>query len=102
LEGLLAWVACIADARPVAEYVAYLQGAGLTVEHVEPHDAALRELVQGIRAKLLGAQLLVSLGKIDVPAADFAQAQRLARSAAEAVAAGTLGYVLLVGTQRAS
>jgi ubiquinone/menaquinone biosynthesis C-methylase UbiE len=102
LKGLLAWVACIADARPVAEYVAYLQGAGLTVEHVELHDEALRDLVQGIRTKLLGAQLLVSLKKIDEPAVDFAQAQRLARGVAEAVAAGTLGYALLVGTRRAS
>jgi ubiquinone/menaquinone biosynthesis C-methylase UbiE len=102
LEGLLAWVACIADARPVAEYAAYLQGAGMTVEHVELHDEALRELVQGIRTKLLGAQLLVSLKKIDGPAVDFAQAQRLARGAAEAVAAGALGYALLVGTRRAS
>src|SRR5580700_10126486 len=27
LTGLLAWVACIADARPVEEYAAYLRGA---------------------------------------------------------------------------
>jgi ubiquinone/menaquinone biosynthesis C-methylase UbiE len=102
LDGLLAWVACIADARPIEEYEVYLQGAGLTVEHVEPHDDAVQAMVQSIRTKLLAAQLLVALKKIDVPAVDFAQAQRLARSAAGAVAAGTLGYVLLVGTRRAS
>ena len=101
LEGLLAWVACIADARPAAEYVAYLQGAGLAVDRVEPHDEALGELVGSIRTKLLGAQLLVSLKKIDLPAVDFGQAQALARSAAAAVAAGTLGYALVVGTRPA-
>jgi len=72
LDGLLAWVACIADARPTAEYVAYLQGA----------------------------QLLVSLKKLDLPAVDFGQAQALARSAAAAVTAGTLGYALVTGTRR--
>ena len=29
LQGLLAWVACIADARPVEEYVSYLEAAGI-------------------------------------------------------------------------
>ncbi len=100
LDGLLAWVACIADARPTAEYVAYLQGAGLTVDSIELHDEALGELVARIRTKLLGAQLLVSLKKLDLPAVDFGQAQALARSAAAAVTAGTLGYALVTGTRR--
>jgi len=100
LDGLLAWVACIADARPTAEYVAYLQGAGLTVDSIELHDEALGELVARVRTKLLGAQLLVSLKKLDLPAVDFGQAQALARSAAAAVTAGTLGYALVTGTRR--
>jgi len=100
LDGLLAWVACIADARPPTEYVAYLEGAGLAVDRIEPHDEALGELVGSIRTKLLGAQLLVSLKKIELPAVDFSRAQALARSAAAAVAAGTLGYALVVGTRR--
>lgn len=31
LEGLLAWIACIADAQPVDRYVEYLATAGLIV-----------------------------------------------------------------------
>jgi ubiquinone/menaquinone biosynthesis C-methylase UbiE len=98
LEGLLAWVACIADARPVEEYVSYLQAAGLRVEQVENHDAALGQTVGDIRGKLLGAEILVKLKKIDLPGADFAQARQLARSATEAVRDGKLGYTLLLAT----
>lgn len=98
LEGLLAWVACIADARPVEEYKSYLQAAGLRVEQVENHDAALGQAVGDIRGKLLGAEILVKLKKIDLPGADFAQARQLARSATEAVQGGKLGYALLLAT----
>src|SRR5579863_2449644 len=41
LEGLLAWIACIADARPVEEYAAYLEGAGFEVPTIEAHNNAL-------------------------------------------------------------
>jgi len=47
----------------------------------------------------MGAQLLVSLKKIALPAIDISQAQVMARSAAAAVAAGRLGYTLVVGTR---
>ncbi|HXV99372.1 MAG TPA: methyltransferase type 11, partial [Anaerolineae bacterium] len=102
LEGLLAWIACLADARPVEEYWAYFEQAGLTVEQVESRDAALNELIKTIQAKLLGAELLVKLKKLDLPGTDFDQAKSLARSAAEAVQAGKLGYALVVGTKPVS
>lgn len=99
LQGLLAWVACIADAQPLDEYARYLSDAGLMMKRSEPRDDALRSLVQEIRAKLLGAELLVKLKKIDLPTADFDQARALARAAAEAVQAGTFGYALLVAAK---
>ena len=99
LESLLAWVACIADARPNEEYAAYLQGAGFTVKHVELHDDVLDEMVKQIRAKLLGADLLVKLKQIVLPDADFEQAKRMARAAGDAVRDGKLGYALIVGVK---
>jgi ubiquinone/menaquinone biosynthesis C-methylase UbiE len=99
LDGLLAWVACIADARPTEEYARYLESAGLTVDRVESHDDALSDLVRDIRAKLLGAELLARLKRIDLPGADFDQAKTLARAAADAVRAGRLGYALVVATK---
>ena len=101
LEGLLAWVACIADARPIDEYAAYLQSAKFTIERVEPHDHALSEMVSGIRTKLLGAELMVKLKQVDLPGVDFEQAKAMARSALESVREGKLGYALMVGVKGA-
>jgi SAM-dependent methyltransferase len=95
LEGLLAWIACIADAQPVDRYVDYLESAGLAVEKIENRDDVLGQTVADVRGKLLGAELLVNLRKIDLPGADFQQAKLIARSAAEATREGKLGYVLL-------
>ncbi len=101
LEGLLAWIACIADARPVAEYVACLQRAGFAIARVESHDEALQELVRDIRTRLMGVELLVGLKQLDLPGVDLGRARTLARSAAEAVQRGTLGYALLAGARSA-
>jgi arsenite methyltransferase len=95
LEGLLAWVACIADARPVAEYARYLEEAAFQQPSVEQHDEALLELVREIQGKLLGAELMVKLKKLDLPGADFDQAKALARAAMDAIRAGALGYALI-------
>ena len=38
LSRLTAWVACIADARPVDDYTAILGAAGLRTVHTERHD----------------------------------------------------------------
>ncbi|WP_235883364.1 class I SAM-dependent methyltransferase [Saccharopolyspora elongata] len=40
LAGLTAWVACIADARPLEDYAAILAGADLRTTHTQRHDEA--------------------------------------------------------------
>jgi ubiquinone/menaquinone biosynthesis C-methylase UbiE len=94
-SGLLAWVACIADARPVDTYVRYLSDAGFRVERVEPHDEALLEMVNQVRAKLLGAEIMVGLKKLELPGVDFTAGKKMARSAASAVQEGSLGYAII-------
>jgi SAM-dependent methyltransferase len=99
LQGLLAWIACIADAQPIERYVQMLNGAGLTVETIEQYDEALGELVRSIQGKLLGVEMLVKLKQIELPPGlDFAQAKTLAKAAAAAVRAGQFGYVALSAT----
>jgi len=100
LHGLLAWVACIADARPVQEYVGYLKTAGIRDLYIETHDEALAEMVLNIQGKLLGAELMSRLQKIPIEGVDFAKAKQLALAASDAVRSGKLGYALVVG-QRA-
>lgn len=102
LDGLLAWIACIADAQPLSAYEAHLRNAGFRVDRAELHDEALRAMVQQIRSKLIGVELFVGLRKLDLPAVDLGRARAMARSAAEAVQVGSLGYALLIGTRTAA
>lgn len=99
LTGLLAWVACIADARPAGEYAGYLETAGMGGIEIEPHDEALAEMVRDIQAKLLGAELMSKLKKLDLGGIDFAQAKSMARAASDAVRGKMLGYAIVSARQ---
>ena len=101
LDGLLAWIACIADARPPAEYAGYLGNAGFQDLSVESHDEALAGMVREIQGKLLATELMVKLEKLALPGVDFAEAKDLARAAAEAVRSGLLGYSLITARRLA-
>jgi arsenite methyltransferase len=100
LQGLLAWIACIADAQPVDRYVRYLTTTGLAINLVEPHNEALAKLVHEIRGKLLVMEMLTRLKKIELPGSiDFEQAKSLAKSAAAAIQAGKFGYIVIIATR---
>ncbi len=95
LTGLAGWVACIADARSLDEYVGVLATAGLRTIRTERHDAALRQLIDAVEARLKLLRMtapdqLAAVG-IDVDAV-----LEHTRPAAEAVADGVLGYALLI------
>ncbi len=96
LDTLLGWIACIADARHLSGYTKILSEAGFTISLTESHQRALSDLVKEIRAKLLGAELLLKLKQIKLPGVDFAQAKGLVKSAATAVQAGQLGYAIII------
>ena len=61
LDTLLAWVACIAAARPVEDYTATLQQAGFTINQIEPHNPALAEMVRSVQGRLLAGAGLVEV-----------------------------------------
>jgi arsenite methyltransferase len=96
LEGLLAWIACIGDARPASEYCEYLEGAGCAVVATEDHDAALAEMARQIQGRLLAAELMAGLEKSRLGGIDFREAKALARAAGEAIRGGLLGYGLII------
>lgn len=102
LDGLLAWVACIGDAQPLQAYSGWLTGAGMDVQTTEAHDHCLAEMVDSIRSKLLVADVLKGLGKLNVPGLDTEQANGFARAASAAVAAGKLGYGVVVAEKSAA
>jgi len=97
LDTLLARVACIADALPVQDYAALLEEADIGQASVEPHDMVVQEIVQRIRAGLLGAQILAGLGHLPPAMAgvDLRQAIELANLVAAAAHDGRLGYALI-------
>src|SRR5262249_6612605 len=96
LDDQLAWMACIAGARPAGEYVRHLEVAGLDLVTLEDHDEALVELVRLVRRRLLGAEVVARLKRIQLPGVDFARARDMARAAERAVLDGKLGYVLIL------
>jgi hypothetical protein len=97
LDGLISWIACVADAQPVEGYVADLEAVGLRVGHVEAHNEALVELVDQVRGRLLAAEIITRIQHVELPGGvDLKNAKQVARSAADAVNAGTLGYTLII------
>lgn len=96
LQGLLAWIACIADALPSEGYASLLREAGLHVDVVEEHDDALHELIDAVRQRLLGAGLLAAIGGSGV---DVEDARRLAVAAVDAVNQGALGYAIVCASK---
>ena len=93
LQTLAGWVACLADARPAAEYEALLGAAGLRLVQQESHDHALARMIEQIDARLVAFRLA------EVPALagiDFDRARQRTALAAKAVEDGIAGYVLMV------
>jgi hypothetical protein len=89
LTTLQAWVACVADARPLEEIATLLEQAGLEVEATERHDAALGVLLERVDGRLRLARMLEALAPI-------ARGRELVAAAQAALAAGSLGYGVVI------
>lgn len=92
LTSLQAWVACIADARPLEEIVALLERAGLAVETTERHDAALAALLERVDARLRTARLLGA----SLFTGGISSGRELVGAARQALEQGTLGYGVII------
>ena len=99
LNGLMAWIACIADAQPLSGYSALLSAANLKVRVAEVHNNVLTEFVNQIRARLLAAEVMVGLQKLMLPQFDFKAAKAIAKDALEAIREGKLGYAIVAATK---
>ena len=92
LRTAAAQVACVADARSVEEYVALLRDAGCEPLAIEAHDAELRAMADRVEARLRVARMVAPPGE---QRERIREAATLARMAIEAIARGSLGYVLI-------
>lgn len=88
LRSMQAWVACIADARPLEQIAALLEDGGLVVETTERHDHELQALLDRVDARLKLAHMLGSgaLGS------GLETGRELVAAAQDALAQGVLGY----------
>ncbi len=101
LASLAGWVACAAGALTAGGYAEAVTEAGLSVERLEDHDGAVGELIARARRRLALLQGALRAGLVEADPVlggpDVLDlGQDLLGLAAEAVARGELGYVLLV------
>jgi arsenite methyltransferase len=101
LEGPAAWIACIADARPVGDYQALLAGAGLALGITESHDGALVDFVAAIRSRLFATEIMIGLKKLELPGIDLMLVKDIVRQAYAAAKSGILGYAIVTAAKDA-
>lgn len=92
LTSLQAWVACIADARPLDEIASLLEGGGLVVETTERHDDELGLMLDRVDARLRTARLL----GVGLFGDGLENGRALVAAAQGALAEGLLGYAVVV------
>jgi len=92
LRSAAARVACVADARSADDYAALLREAGCEPITMEPHDSELHAMAERVEARLRVARMLTQPGE---PRERVREAAALARTAIDAITAGTLGYALI-------
>jgi hypothetical protein len=95
LRTLPAWIACLADARPLAEVAELLEQAGFTVERSEQRDEALAALLERVDGRLRLARLLAGAA-LDMNERNLRLGGELLEASRAALADGALGYGLLI------
>lgn len=99
LQGLLAWIACIGDAQPAARYQSWLRAADFEITEQLDRSECLVEMVRQVSGRLLLAEVMTGLRKLDLPGFDPVQAKQFLATASKAIAQGDLGYVLLIAAK---
>ncbi|BBZ18757.1 class I SAM-dependent methyltransferase [Mycolicibacterium gadium] len=99
LTTLAAWVACIADARPLDEYSDILARAGLRTRHSQTHDDALLRMIDQIEARVHLARM-THAPVLEAAGVDADAVFRYIDLARSAVTDGLLGYSLLIAEKR--
>ena len=95
LSTLGAWIACVADARPVTGYAELLTGVGLRIAAIERYDAAVGRMIDQIEARMQFLRL-TSPDLFRAHGVDLSRAGEILAVARKAVADGVLGYGLIV------
>jgi arsenite methyltransferase len=99
LHGLVSWVACIADAQPLTDYVAVLAAASFEILQTEEHNGALIDFVNQIRTRLLVAEVMMGFNKLSLPGFNIQIVKDFTRRALDAIRAGKIGYAIVAAAK---
>jgi len=100
VQSLLAWVACLAGAGSPDLYVSFLRNVGFTEFLIEDKRDALLEMVNDLRRRLLGVELAIGLGKLELPDVNLAKAKQLVQRSIELIHDGVVGYTLFKASKK--
>ena len=96
IQSLLGWVACITGANSQDAYVSILRDAGFTRFLIEDKRDLLLKMVNDVRHKLLGVELAIGLGKLELPVGiDLTKGKNLVQRSVELIESSVIGYTLI-------
>ena len=96
LDNVLASLLCVSRKVKWQDYSAPLEEAGFEKVEVFDESASLVRMLEGIKKRLLLAELLAATGKLSVQADQVAMRKRLVALARTAVDEHRLGYIMLI------
>ncbi len=99
LQGLLAVVGCVGNARSLEEYGGLLAGAGFAVETAVDLPETATAFLKDLGGKLMLAEIAAKLGKLPVGGDVLVEAKRLLTAARDLVSRGALSYGMVVATK---
>jgi len=94
IQSLLGWAVCLAGAGSPQLYVSILKDAGFAKCVTEDKRDSLLEMVTSLRRRLLGIELAIGIGKLELGDINLAKAKSLAGRARELIESGVIGYTL--------
>ncbi len=97
LEDVLMSFLCVTTKLPMYQYTSLAEEAGLAEVRTFDETESLRGLLEGIKKRLLLAELLSGIGKLPIPSDKLARGKRLLALAKDAVDQGHLSYFMLTG-----
>lgn len=101
LDGVLGWIACVADALPQEGYEEVFRSLGMTIKVSESHSKALRQMIVGVQDRFAALNLVTELDGVEMPDFDLGRARELIQVALDAVDEGVLGYTLIIAEKPA-
>jgi arsenite methyltransferase len=101
LDSVFATAACLADARPMPEYKALIEAAGLHVRLMKHCPEAAKQFLRDIDRKLFLIRIAQAVKAVELDGIDIVEARRLLKLGMEMVERGELSYGYVIAEKTA-